>query len=168
MPVPAYLTIHGTYQGLISAGALGAESAGAGRQSGFEDQILVQAINHGIVVPGGVKAGRRKHQPFIVTKALDKSSPLLNIALCNAEILSCRVAFYRPAAEGAGLEHFYSLELKDAIIKGIEFVMPHCQELTTAHFTQLERVHFAYRHITWRHEIGHTMGYDEWQEGSPS
>lgn len=168
MPVPAYMTINGLHQGLISAGALGEASAGNAGQAMFENQILVQAIEHGIVVPGGVKAGRRKHQPFVITKAIDKSSPLLNTALCCEEILNCRVDFYRPAAKGAGLEHFYSVELTEAVIKGIEFVMPHCQELATGHFTQLERVHFAYRGITWRHEACHTIGHDEWQEGRPS
>ena len=53
MPTPAYLTLVGKSQGLISAGALGKESVGTAWQMGREDQIMIQALAHGISVPGG-------------------------------------------------------------------------------------------------------------------
>ena len=58
MPTPGYLTIKGNAQGLISAGALGKESLSNAWQQGREDQILVQALSHGIFVPNGSKRGR--------------------------------------------------------------------------------------------------------------
>lgn len=51
MPTPAYLTIQGTSQGLITAGALSKESVGNIHQSGHNDKILVQALNHGMYIP---------------------------------------------------------------------------------------------------------------------
>jgi type VI secretion system secreted protein Hcp len=56
------------------------------------------------------------------------------------------------------------MELEDAVIIGAEILMPHCQDPGTAHLTQLEKIHFSYRRITWRHEISRTMGSDEWSE----
>ncbi|MEB0041652.1 MULTISPECIES: Hcp family type VI secretion system effector [unclassified Pseudomonas] len=161
MPIPAYMTIHGTHQHLISAGALGADSVGNAWQQGREDQILVQAYDHGVVIPGGV-AGRRMHKPLIITKAIDKSSPLLFNAATNGEALKiCQLHVYRPS--GSGVEHFYTIELEGAVIVAFNQTMPHCQNLSTAHFTQLETVHFAYQNIVLRHESGKTVGYDEWR-----
>nr|WP_314485297.1 Hcp family type VI secretion system effector [uncultured Pseudomonas sp.] len=163
MPTPAYLTLVGKSQGLISAGALGKESIGTAWQMGREDQIMIQALSHGIAVPGGAKASQRMHKPLIITKVIDKSSPLINIALCNAEMLTtCRVEWYRPAGS-AGLEHFYTMELGDAVIVGVDIALPHCQNMDTAQFTQMETVQFAYQTITWRHEVAGTSGYDFWQ-----
>ncbi|MFJ7882971.1 Hcp family type VI secretion system effector [Pseudomonas sp. NPDC096917] len=163
MPTPAYLTIKGNAQGLISAGALGKESLGNAWQQGREDQILVQALSHGIFVPNGAKAGQRMHKPLIITKVIDKSSPLINTALCNGEELSvCEVKWYRPSGS-AGLEHFYTMELRNAVITAVDLIMPHCQTLETAHFTQLETVKFAYQDIVWRHEVAGTSGWDTWE-----
>jgi len=163
MPTPAYLTIKGTSQGLITAGALSRESVGNAWQKGRENQILVQAVGHGISVPGGVQSGRRMHKPFVITKVMDKSTPLLYNAVRDGEALTlCRLDWYRPSHSG-GLEHFFTTELTGAVIVDVELVMPHCQNESTAHYTQLESVHIAYQNITWRHEIGGTSGWDMWQ-----
>lgn len=163
MPTPAFMTITGTDQGLITAGALSEKSVGFDWPPQHRDKILVQAITHSIVMPANVGAGRRMHKPFVITKNIDKSSPQLNIAMCNRELLKqCRLELYRTAANGAH-EHFYTIELDDATIVGVDLVMPQCQDPANAHYTQFERVHFAYRCITWKHETGETTGMDNWQ-----
>ncbi|KMM85492.1 type VI secretion system secreted protein Hcp [Pseudomonas taetrolens] len=163
MPTPAYLKIIGVTQGLISSGALARESVGNAWQQGREDEILVQALSHGIVVPGGAQSGQRMHKPLIITKVIDKSSPLINTALCTGEELTlCEVKWYRTSGS-ATQEHFYTMRLKRAVIIGVDLSMPHCQNMETAHFTQLETVHFAYESITWQHEIAGTSGWDIWQ-----
>lgn len=163
MPIPAFMTIHGSRQGLISAGAFTEASVGNSYQTGREDQIMVQAFSHGLFVPKGQGAGRRMHKPLIITKTLDKASPLINTALCSGELLSqCRLEWYRTSAQGVQ-EHFYTIELEDALIVGAEMLMPHCLDARTSHLTQLEKVHFSYRRIYWRHEISRTMGSDDWQ-----
>ncbi|MNF73232.1 MULTISPECIES: Hcp family type VI secretion system effector [unclassified Pseudomonas] len=162
MPTPAFMTLHGEHQGLISAGAFTEASVGNTYQKGREDQIMIQALSHGIFVPKGSGAGRRMHKPLIVTKAIDKATPLINNALCSGELLKiCRVEWYRSSAQGIQ-EHFYTMELEDAVIIGAEVLMPHCQDPGTAHLTQVEKVHFSYRRIYWRHEVSRTMGSDEW------
>ncbi|MFJ2281880.1 Hcp family type VI secretion system effector [Pseudomonas sp. NPDC087803] len=163
MPSPAFMTIHGSRQGLISAGAFTEESVGNTYQKGREDKIMVQALSHGIFLPKGQGAGRRMHKPLIITKALDKASPLIEVAMCSGELLSqCRVEFYRTSAQGVQ-EHFYTIELEGALIVGAEVLMPHCLDSAMSHFTQLEKVHFSYQRIYWRHEVSRTMGSDEWQ-----
>ena len=46
MPTPAYLSIEGTKQGLITAGTFTEDSVGNIFQEGHEDQVLVQGYNH--------------------------------------------------------------------------------------------------------------------------
>jgi type VI secretion system secreted protein Hcp len=164
MPTPAYLTIKGSRQGLISAGAMTDASVGNLWQLGHEDQILVQGVEHRFMVPKGGTAGKRMHSPMIITKMIDKSSPLIFNALCTGESLGiCRLDYYRTSSHGTQ-ENYYTVELEDALIVGIEEIMPHCQDLSTAHFMPQETVHIAYRRITKRHEVCRTMGADEWQE----
>ncbi|RIJ07628.1 Hcp family type VI secretion system effector [Pseudomonas sp. 91RF] len=163
MPTPAFMTIHGSRQGLISAGAFTEASVGNSYQTGREDKIMLQSLSHGIVVPRGAGAGRRLHKPLVITKTLDKASPLIQIAMCSGELLSkCRVELYRTSAHGTQ-EHFYTIELEDALIVSAEVLMPDCQDPGVSHLTQREKVQFSYRRIYWRHEISRTMGSDEWQ-----
>ncbi|WP_232253854.1 type VI secretion system tube protein TssD [Pseudomonas glycinae] len=75
MPTPAFMTIHGSRQGLISAGAFTEPSVGNSYQNGREDKIMVQAFSHGILLPKGAGAGRRMHKPLVITKTIDKASP---------------------------------------------------------------------------------------------
>lgn len=71
MPIPAYLTIIGERQGLISSGANTQDSIGVGWQSGHEDQIMVQAVKHGLSGRMAQSDGNRMHRPLIITKVLD-------------------------------------------------------------------------------------------------
>ncbi|UVJ44006.1 Hcp family type VI secretion system effector [Pseudomonas sp. LS1212] len=162
MPTPAYMTIEGTHQGSISAGASTQASVGNRYQNGHENQILLQAVDHTVFVPSGANSGHRRHTPLVVTKGIDKSSPLINIALSTGEPLTlCRLEFYRTAAPGAQ-ELFYSMELHDAVIVHAQLVLPNCLDADNAEFTLMEVVHFAYRKITWVHEVCGTTGIDQW------
>ncbi len=58
MPTPAFMTLQGERQGLISAGAFTEASVGNVYQLGREDQIMIQALSHGIFVPKGAGAWR--------------------------------------------------------------------------------------------------------------
>ncbi len=167
MPYPSYLTVKGTQQGLISAGASSKESIGNACQENHEDKIFVQSVGHTIFAQGRGR-GRKahcQHEPLVITKVMDKSTPLLNIALCTGEALvQCRLEWYRSVGEG-GLEHYFTTELEDALIVGIEVVKPHYQDPASLHLTDLERIHIAYRKINWIHEKAMTLGMDEWKDG---
>lgn len=161
MPTPAYLTIQGTSQGLITAGALSKESVGNIHQSGHNDKILVQALSHGMYIPP--EGSYRMHKPLVITKIIDKSSPLINSALVNAEHLEvCRLDFYRTAAEGVQ-EHYYTMELEEALIIAADVTMPHCNDPSKAYLGHMEEIHITYRKITWTHHIAGTESADQWR-----
>ncbi|MGE7958209.1 type VI secretion system tube protein TssD, partial [Pseudomonas sp. NPDC089530] len=49
MATPAYISITGEKQGLITAGAFTADSVGNTYQEGHEDQAMVQAFSHDVI-----------------------------------------------------------------------------------------------------------------------
>ena len=167
MPTPAYMTIEGQQQGLITAGNFTEPSVGNIFQEGHEDEILVEAFKHDIVLPrdpqSGQPTGQRVHQPIVITKVFDKCSPLLYNALTSGERLTqCKIDWYRTSATGTQ-EHYFTIELEDAIIVDIKAYMHNCQDPNLAHFTHLEDVSFTYRKISWTHEVSGTSGYDDWR-----
>lgn len=169
MPIPAYMSVEGVTQGLISGDALSEDSVGSTYQEGHEEQFMVQAFEHQITIPrdvhSGQPSGRRVHQPLKITKVFDKASPLLYQAMVTGESLTCVINWYRTSAEG-NQEHYFTQELEGAVITDIKAIMPNCQDPSSAHFTHLEEISFSYSTITWVHEISGTEGHDDWRAGA--
>ena len=120
---PAYMSITGTKQGLITAGAFTEDSVGNTYQEGHEDQVMVQGFNHEVIIPrdpqSGQPTGQRVHKPVVITKVFDKASPLLLAALTSGERLTkVEIQWYRTSAAGTQ-EHYYTTVLEDAIIVDI-------------------------------------------------
>lgn len=167
MATPAYMSIKGKTQGLITAGAFTGESVGNTFQEGHEDQVMVQSMDHEVLIPrdpqSGQPTGQRIHKPVRVTKVFDKSSPLLQAALTSGELLEeVVISWYRTSATGVQ-EHYFTTQLEDAIIVNIRGYMHNCQDPSKSHFTHLEDVEFSYRKITWTHEVSGTSGSDDWR-----
>src|SRR3954469_24423395 len=103
MALNAYLKLKGQKQG---------ELKGSVTQKGREGKIMVIAVSHEIVSPrdpaSGLPTGKRMHKPLVITKELDKSSPILYAVLCNNEnIPKLEIQFWTPqisAKTGMGSE----------------------------------------------------------------
>lgn len=167
MPTPAYMTVEGANQGNITEGNFTEESVGNIWQEGHENEVLVEAFQHEVIIPrdpqSGQPTGQRVHQPLVITKIYDRCSPLLYNALTSGERLpTVQIKWYRTSATGTQ-EHYFTHELEDAIIVDIKAHMPNCQDPGQAHFTHLEDVMFTYRKITWTHEVCGTSGSDDWR-----
>jgi type VI secretion system secreted protein Hcp len=167
MPTPAYLTIEGVTQGAITEGAFTEASVGNIYQEGHEKEILIQGFAHELAVPTDVQSGQptgqRMHKPLSVLKVFDKSSPLLYTALATGEKLSsCLLKWFRTSSSGTQ-EHYFTIELEDAIVTQIRASMDNCQDPAKSHFTHLEEVAFTYRKIIWTHEAAGTSGSDDWR-----
>jgi type VI secretion system secreted protein Hcp len=162
------MSIEGVTQGLITEGALSEDSVGSLYQEEHEDEFLVQAFDHNIVIPrdaqSGQPSGVRLHQPMKVTKIFDKSSPLLYQALVTGESLTCTIEWYRTSSAGTQ-ELYFTQEIEGAAVVDIRAFMPNCQDPNNGHFTHLEEVSFSYSTITWTHEVGGTEGTDDWRTG---
>ncbi|WP_457745793.1 Hcp family type VI secretion system effector [Sulfurimonas sp.] len=169
MDNPVYMSIEGSTQGKITEGATTPESVGNIYQNGHEDEAIVKAFTHNITVPRntttGQPTGQRTHNPLIVTKMIDKSSPLLYNALTTGETLKkVELKWYRTSYAGKP-EHYYSMVLEDAIITDMEASMASQEMAGASQTAPIEKVSFSYRKISWRHETASTSGEDDWRVG---
>lgn len=154
----AFLKIEGVTQGLITSGCNTQDSLGNKHQSQHSDEIMVLSCSHNINAGEGTT-----HDPLVITKNIDKASPLLAIALNKAEHLNCVIDFYRTNSAG-GNEKFYTIELLQAKIVNTSFYMPHTINQNDDEME--EEIAFTYKDIKWLHHTAGTSGYALWKEES--
>lgn len=158
MALNAYLNLSGETQGKIK---------GSVTRAGREDLIKVIAVNHEVISPrdaaSGLPTGKRQHKPLIITKEVDKSSPLLYQLLTNNEnITEWDLRFWRPSRAGKEFQ-FYTLELVNATISGIHLEMLNNKYPENMKHREREHVSFVYQKITWTWEDGGISSEDDWE-----
>ncbi len=117
-----YMTIRGKSQGLISASCSTADSIGNKCQEGHLDEIMVLSYHHNMANRGNVRAS--SHGSIVITKNIDKSSPLLAVALSNREELNCVINFYRISSVGRH-EKYYTVDIRGCMIADLTVDVPH-------------------------------------------
>jgi len=158
MALNAYLKIEAEKQGQIK---------GSVTQKGREDSIMVIAVSHDIDSPrdaaSGLATGKRRHGPFVITKELDKSSPLLYSVLVNNEnIKSWKLQFWRPSPTGAEVQN-YTIELVNATIASVKFRMANNKNPELMKYAEYEEVSFTYQKIIWTWNDGGITAEDDWE-----
>ena len=162
MALNAYLSLKGEKQGEIK---------GSVTQKGREGKIMVIAVEHELVSPrdpaSGQATGKRMHQPFVITKELDASSPLLYAAFTtNENLATWELQFWAPAAgtgAGTGTEVMrYTVQLTNACISGIRFHMLNNKNPELARYAEFEEVAFTYQRIDWTWIPGGKTSGDDW------
>ena len=149
-----YLTITGKTQGLISAGCSTYTSIGNRFQAGHADQILVYSSQHDITREMNVN-----HHPMRITKPLDKSTPLLLVAISNNELIQCILDYYRISQYGTQ-EKFLTIKLTDATLECISSTNPSTH--TGGDTQPYETLSLRYETIDVTHHIAGTSGYSLW------
>jgi len=166
MPTQAYISIEGETQGLITQGATTFDSVTNEWQSGHEDEIMIQAVDHAVITPrdpqSGNPTGSRIHQPFKFTCTLNKAVPLMYNSLVTGELLpKVEMKWYR--IQASEQVHFFTTAFEEALIVDINCAMPHIKAQENQDFTQLVDVKMTYRKITWEHVVAGTSGSDDWR-----
>lgn len=146
-----YLTLEGKQQGLISRGCGTPDSIGNRHQSGKQDAIFVTEFNCSLT-----REQNLSHQPIEFTKLIDKSSPLMLIAISNNEVLNLVFDFYRTAQNG-GIEKYYSVKLNEASI--INYTKQCPNNILRNDIDPEEHITVRYRDITESHIMAGTSGY---------
>ena len=152
-----YMTITGKTQGLISAGCSTQESIGNKYQAAHVNEIMVLSFSHNMANLGNIS--KSTHSPIIITKSVDKSSPLLAQALTNREEINCTINFYRVSPFGMQ-EKFYSVSIDGGVITDLTLEVPHVIFQNDAE--PQEQLAIRYRDISWTHYIAKTSGYSSW------
>ncbi|MGL5311481.1 MAG: Hcp family type VI secretion system effector [Plesiomonas shigelloides] len=151
-----YLELNGESQGLISAGCSTIDSIGNRFQRGYENMIQVISLNYIMTREQHVT-----HHPLAFTKPIDKSSPLLGVAISNNESLNAVFSMYRTNASGV-IEDFFGVKLTGATIVDVSCVYPNSIENNS--LIPYEKVLLKYKSITWDHKIAGTSGYSIWDD----
>ncbi len=157
MALPAYLTLVGERQGPI---------IGSCKQKGREDSIMVQAVDHEVSLPRdpqtGLATGKRVHHPLTVLKLVDRSSPLLYMALTGGEHMKAVEIRWYVINEKGQEECYFSTTLEDAIIVSMKAFKKNCQDPAFSHLGDMEEVSFTYRRIIWRAVKDGVESEDDW------
>jgi len=148
MALNSYLRLKGRQQGDIK---------GSVTQKGRENRIAVIAFSHEIASPrdaaSGQAIGKRRHGPLVITKELDRSSPLLRAALVANEIItSLTLDFFSPqkAGTGTGTEvNDFTITLANASIASVRMTTPNNKVPELSKLATYEEIAFAYQKITW-------------------
>ena len=172
MPEPAYMIVKDDQGNEINQGALGEDSMGTFSKADHVDEILIQAFDHGVTKPTSIQSGQvtgqRVHLPVIITKHIDKTSPILYDMMCHGK--QCQEVifnFYRTEKTG-NPELYYTIKLKEALIVDMKSYIPNCLDPNNASYPHLEQVKFSYKQINWDHVIASTAGQDSWDQSTPS
>ncbi|MCC7537974.1 MAG: type VI secretion system tube protein Hcp [Deltaproteobacteria bacterium] len=164
MSMLAYLYMKGQKSGDVK---------GSITQKGREDSMGVIAVSHEIISPrdpqSGLPTGHRQHKPFVITKELDKASPILrNIMVTNENITEATIKFWTPqikAQTGQGIEvQHYTIKLTNANIATLQFVQPNVKIPDQAKFTEYEELGMTYEKIEWTWTEGGIVAMDSWSE----
>ena len=157
MASDAYLRLKGQKHG---------EVKGSVTQKGHEGSIMVIASEHEVVSPrdaaSGLPTGKRMHKPFVVTKELDKSSPVLYDMLVNNEtITEWELQFWASSKAGVEIQR-YTVKLTNASVSDIRFHMPNNKVPELMKLSEYEEVSFTYQRIEWIWVAGHISAQDDW------
>mgnify|MGYP001577581090 CR=1 FL=1 len=156
-----YMTISGKQQGLISAGCASQESIGNKCQTSHTDEIMVLSFVHNM--SNAENSKHAIHQPIVITKNIDKSTPLLAQALNDKEVVDCELTFYRVSLYGTQ-EKFFTVKLKGGLIADQTMSMPHAISENDAE--PQEQIAIRYRDITWIHHVANTSGWSSWDDSA--
>jgi type VI secretion system secreted protein Hcp len=146
----AYLKLKGQKTGQIQ---------GSTTQMGREGQIEVVAFEHTVKVDPGAKA--KQHGVFTITKAFDKSSPILAKLMATQEPSEFELQLWRPAATGKEVQ-YYTIKLTNARITQINFKQLNNKFPENMKHEQYEEIAFTYESITWTFNDGGITYSDAW------
>ena len=152
-----YLELDGQVQGRIP---------GSCTEAGREGTIVVYALQHGVEIPRdthtGLPTGQRIHKPLVVTKEIDRASPLLYQACVTGERSEVTLSFYRDNERGQE-ELYYTINLVEAIIVEIRADVPDIRDPANDVYGHMEHVSFTYSKIIWSHKVDNIETEDDWK-----
>jgi len=158
MALNAYLTLTGETQGKIN---------GSVTQAGREDSMEIYGWTHEVIAPrdpaSGLPTGKRQHKPIIVTKPIDKATPLLmNLLTNNENITEWSLKCWKPSRAGKE-EQFYSVELVNANVASIQVEQLNNKYPENMKHEVREHVAFTYQKIIWTWQDGGITCEDDWE-----
>ena len=129
---------------------------GAVTAQGFPSQIEVHSVEFGVGSPmdvhTGLATGKRVARPLIITKPMDKSSPLLHTACVTNKSVSVVISY---TVEGQGHAAYATVTLTNGMVQDYN-------QSGHADGTAIERITFTYQKIEFTWVSGGITSVDDW------
>jgi len=136
---------------------------------GREDTIECFSFDYGVQSGSesfsGRASGQRNYEPIRIVKRVDKASPLIWQALCNNAKIEGTFKFFRPSPAGDGTtEEFYTIEIEEARIAGIDLSSPDAMGGAGQAEPPTESISFVYNNMVQTYESTGASHQDSWRE----
>ncbi len=160
MAIPAYMWLKDDQGNDVNGSVTVAEREGSIEILHFDHELRIPTDND-----TGELTGTRKHEPFVITKAVDAATPYLYKACSNGQTLKqLELKWYRIDDTGTEREYFRHT-LEDVKITSITPTMHNVKDLDKERYPHLETVCMRYKRITWTYLDGNIEFSDSWTEG---
>jgi type VI secretion system secreted protein Hcp len=133
-----------------------------------EDTIECFSFDYGVHAgseTSGRASGKRNYAPITIVKRIDQATPLIYQALCQNHAIEGVFRFYRPSPAGDGTtEQFYTVEITEARIAGIDLSSPDAMGAAGAQQPPTEAISFVYNNMIQTYESTGAAHQDNWRE----
>ena len=112
----------------------------------------------------GMGIGKRQHTPITILRLADGSSPLLQQAATNGELLkTVTISLDKPSARKGG---YLQIKLTNAVITGISlFAGAGNPNSSVPYSDPVEQISLTYQNIQYEYSDGKTVFKDDWTSG---
>jgi type VI secretion system secreted protein Hcp len=146
----------------------GADILGSSQVAGREGSIEVLSFTHGMSSPAdsttGKLMGGRVHRPVVIEKEIDRSSPILYMALARGMALkSAEIKWYRVSDAGRE-EEYFNMTMRNVRVVSVSPRVLNIKEQASATRNHFEQVELRYEEITWSYLDGNLIFRDAWSE----
>jgi len=139
---------------------------GSSQVAGREGSIEVLSFLHSIHQPAdqntGRLTGRRSHQPIVIEKELDKSSPVLYLAVARGLTLKAAEFKWYRTNEAGREEEYFNTSLLNVKIVSVSPRVPNIKDVQSQHLNHFETVELIYEEIRWAWLDGNLICKDGW------
>lgn len=134
-----------------------------------QDSIELLGVSHEVRIPTdqdtGAVTATRKHGAFVLTKAVDPSSPYLYKACCTGQTLNkVVIKWYQIDANGKEKEYYHHI-LEGVKVMSVKHLMYDVKREEHEQQPHLEQVELRYQKITWNYLEGNISHMDSWDKG---
>lgn len=160
MAIPAYMWINDEN---------GAPIPGDVQVTGRENTVELLAVSHEVRIPTdndtGAVMATRKHGAYVLTKAVDSTSPYLYKACCQGQSLKkIMIKWYKIQEQGRE-KAYYQHVLEAVKVMSVKHLMYDVKQAEHDQQPHLERVELRYGKIMWNYLNGNISHVDSWNEG---
>ena len=136
---------------------------------GREGAIEIMNSSYGVRQPvdsnTGSMTGCRQHNPVVIHKQLDKTSPFFAIAVCEQKRFQKAVLKYYEIVE-AGIEvEIYNITLEGVVVSSVDFTHVYYPGSSTPNMHEV--VGLRFRGIEWNYVRGNIKYDDAWMKPVP-